>query len=137
MLHYRFESGRSHIISHCNPVAIISKPVLKNRFKVDKTEVIAKLEDIYKSLCVMSEKQCHDWKQTQFAREPFELVDEYGIGEALIMALFYGNHSAQSFYRLPSCHISDGLDRTKKLFKETVLRMKGNYLDKTIVNLAS
>ncbi len=118
-------------------MAIVSKPVFKNRFKVDKTEVIAKLEDIYKTICAMSETQCHDWKQAQFAKEPFELVEEYGIGEALIMALFYGNHSAQLFYRLPGCHISDGLDRTKKLFKETVLRMKGNYLDKTIVRLKS
>lgn len=132
-----FDSCHLHRIYHFNPVTIISRPVFKNRFKVDKTEVIEKLEAAYKSLCAMSEKQCSDWKQTQFAKECHKLREEYGIGTALVMALFYGNHSAQSFYRLPSCHISDGLDRTKKLFKEAVLRMKGNYLDKTIVNLKS
>lgn len=102
-----------------------------------KESAISQLESAYQRLCKMSEAQCHDWKQTQFAKEPIELVNEYGIGEALIMALFYGNHSAQSFYRLPGCHISDGLDKTKKLFKAAILRMKGGYLDKQIINSES
>ncbi len=97
-----------------------------------KEAAISQLESTYARLCKMSEPECMAWKAEQNAKEWIDLQQEYNIGAALILALFYCEPSAQKFYRLPVCGLTDGLNRTRELYKQVVLRAKGNYLDKQL-----
>jgi hypothetical protein len=97
-----------------------------------KEAAISQLESTYDSICKMSELECMVWKSEQSKKEWVVLQGEYGIDPALILALFYFEPNAQRFYRLPICHMTDGLNRTKELFKQAVLRAKGRYFDKQL-----